>query len=107
MAKVARKHKMDLAAFHSISCNGMLIADFAEKYKSSEQRSEKLKVYSFTNDIGSLEAELCISAANSNEHLSSTMKKYGKPKHYVESVSCNGMRIKDFAKKYGNKKIKI
>ena len=69
--------------------------------------NKPVKVFSFDNDIGNVEADICIAAASSNDHYEMVKQKLLKRKSYYKSISCNGMPLATFAKKHGNKKFKM
>lgn len=101
------KYKLSSHQFNSMACNGMPIQDFAKKYQERKEVADKLKVFTFSKEVGNVETELCIAAATSNEVLKIAMEKHNTNKMFVAKLNCNDLPIKTFAKKYGNKQIAI
>lgn len=91
------------------TCNGMPIDDFADKYRASKKGGSggTVNVFSFDNSVGSIEAELCIAAANSNKSFNDLKSTMSKLDTYFESITCNGVPLERFARKYGNKKFRL
>ena len=69
--------------------------------------STAVKVFSFDNSMGNVEADICIAAASSNESYKALKTKLSKPKDFYQTISCNNKPLAVFAKKFGNKKFKI
>jgi len=89
----------------SFSCNGYSIADFAEKYKNSSEKT--VNVYTFDSDTKNVVVKLCMAAATSNKALKEAMKEANVAKNDLYLIKCNGKSVKTYAKKNGNKKYRI
>lgn len=104
---MSKKYNMGKGKLKAINCNGVALADFVSMHRSEDKTNTPVKVFSFSNETNNVETELCIAAANSNARLKEVMVKHNKPKQFVENINCNGVLLKQFAKKYGNKSISI
>lgn len=89
--------KSELKGF---SCNGMTLREFAKKYRD-DTSGKPVVVYTFENTGDNRESELCIAAATSNEAYESAKQRLFDGK--VGMVTCNGLSIEKFAKRYGNR----
>lgn len=80
----------------------MSIREFSKKYKNRMGQAEKTSVRVFQLDASNsdIETNLCIAAATSKETLANLIKETGYKR--MDSVSCNGMPIKKFGKKYSS-----
>ncbi|NQZ80576.1 MAG: hypothetical protein HRT52_06120 [Colwellia sp.] len=101
-----KEHKYSDASVRNLSCNGLTIEKFARKYHMNTS-SKAVKVFSFDNSMGNVEADICIAAASSNESYKALKAKLSKSKEFYRTISCNNKPIAAFAKKFGNKKFKI
>lgn len=98
------------ADLQSFTCNGYPIEEFGNQYRGKQQSDESagpVKVFAFTTDTVRVAAELCIAGSTDNVSLYNAMKKTKTPKNNMYLVRCNGMSIKRFSKKFGNKKYRI
>ncbi|GLX77901.1 hypothetical protein tinsulaeT_12410 [Thalassotalea insulae] len=102
----AKEYKYSNIQVSQFSCNGLPIDKFAKKYRKSMDASQ-VKVFSFDNTTGSIEAELCIAAAHSSDKFYAVKAELNRPKSYYESITCNDVPLVKFARKYGNKHFKI
>ena len=91
------------------TCNGLLIKEFANKYRSNPSATGKSqKVFAFINANGTKETKLCIAAATSNEKFSKVKSElFGRDRETVQDISWNDLRITSFAKKHGNAEFHI
>jgi len=105
----SKEHGYSSAKISQLSCNGMPIDKFAKMYRNqkADADAKPVKVFSFDNEMQNLEADVCIAAASSNEKYSAIKKGLTKPKGFYRTITCNGMSLTTFAKKYGNKNFKI
>jgi len=101
-----KEHNYSDATVNHLSCNGLSVEQFAKKYQISTM-SKPVKVFSFDNSMGNLEADICIAAASSNETYKALKEKLSKPREFYQSISCNNKPLATFAKKFGNKKFRI
>jgi len=92
----------------SFTCNGLPLNKFAKRYKEKKitPTTEAVQVYSFHNTTESDVANLCIAAATSNAAYMEAKSKVKKTLD-LQSIACNRMSLRKFAKKYGNKAFKI
>lgn len=104
---ISKKYNASKGKLKTITCNGLVLEDFVARHRGEDKSKDEVKVFSFSNENNNVEAELCIAAANSNVKLKEAMTKFNKPKSFVENISCNGIPLEKFAKKYGNKSISI
>ena len=81
-----------------VQCNGMSITEFAKQYSKTEE-SQSVRVYAFENANNAPESELCIAAATSNETFEATKARLF-AKNVVRNVTCNGLEMAKFARKY-------
>ncbi|TDJ28350.1 MAG: hypothetical protein E2O61_14900 [Gammaproteobacteria bacterium] len=104
LSALARKHIVYPSEVGEITCNGLLIKEFANKYQSNPSATGKSqKVFALINANGTKETKLCIAAATSNEEFSKVKSElFGKDRRTVQDISCNDLRIASFAKKHGN-----
>jgi len=98
------------AKIESFRCNGLTVEKFGKTY--SKQRFSSIKkvveVYSFDNETGSVDADLCIAAAASNKAWSAALEGVKqRVKRGIKKLECNGMPVAKFAKKYGNDSFKF
>jgi hypothetical protein len=109
LAEKAKEHGYSKSQLSKFNCNGLSIKKFAKKYTSSALAAlnKPLKVFSFDNDVGNVEADICIAAARSNESFEMIKSNLAKPKSFYKRITCNNMPLSTFAKKYGNKKFRI
>jgi hypothetical protein len=105
----SEEHGYSSAKMSQLSCNGMSIGKFAKMYRNQavDADNKAVKVFSFDNEMQNLEADVCIAAASSNEKYAAIRKGLTKPKSYYRTITCNGMPLASFAKKYGNKSFKM
>jgi len=85
----------------------MNIAKFAKMYRAQDNSSNTMKVFSFDNEMKNLEADICIAAATSNDKYRALRQGLTKPVSYYRAITCNGMSLATFARKFGNKNFKI
>lgn len=102
-----KKYDLTMRQMNALACNGIPIKEFVEKYQVRNDVSDTLKVFTFSQEVGNVETELCIAAATSNEVLKLAMEKHQKTKMYIADLTCNELPIKKFAKRYGNKEFNI
>jgi len=109
LKEVAAKNGYSALTISQLNCNGMNIAKFAKMYRAHENSTDTkmMKVFSFDNEIKNLEADICIAAATSNDKYSALRHGLTKPISYYRAISCNGMSLTTFARKFGNKSFKI
>jgi len=109
LERKAKEHGYSKSKIANFNCNGLPLKKFVKKYNTIalEALNKPLKVFSFDNDTGNIEAEICIAAARSNESFEMIKSKVAKPRAYYKSISCNDMPLSKFARKYGNKKFRI
>jgi hypothetical protein len=81
-----------------VTCNGLLIKDFAKKYRErmKEADESKIMVYQLEATDNNIETQLCIAAANSRQKMIALAKE-ANYKAYSD-VTCNGKSIYDFAR---------
>ena len=86
----------------SFNCNGLSLEKFGKKYRGkASDASKPMKIYAFTAEDDSKETQLCVAAATSKEMLEQVKKElYGSKS--AANVSCNGMSLKEFAKRYSS-----
>jgi len=101
-----KEHKYNKTAVNSLSCNGLSIEQFAKKHHMSTS-NKAVKVFSFDNSMGNMEADICIAAASSNESYKALKAKLSKHKDFYRNISCNNKPLATFAKKFGNKKFRL
>jgi hypothetical protein len=101
----AAEYRYTQAQIDRFTCNGISIEAFAKKYRSSSS-SSPIQVFSFDNSVGSIEADICIAAANSNKEYKKIKATVKKPASFFNTIACNGVPLKVFANKYGNKSFK-
>ncbi|MBE1298865.1 MAG: hypothetical protein GJ680_03000 [Alteromonadaceae bacterium] len=89
--------KFDLEQF---TCNGYSVKEFAKKFAAKP--ASKVEIFSFTSDDNVPETKLCVAAVTSKEAFAEVKAKHFANKS-VNSIACNGMPLKAFAKKYGSK----
>jgi len=109
LEQTAKEHGYSKAKLAKFNCNGLPIKKFVKKYNSIAVAAlnKPLKVFSFNNDVGSIEADICIAAARSNESFEVIKSNLAKPRAYYRRITCNKMPLEKFAKKFGNKKFRI
>lgn len=98
------------AEIKAFSCNGQPIEAFGQQYRNKEQSADvtgPVKVFAFTADTKNTAAQLCIAGSTSNLDLFNAMKKYNVAKNNVYLIRCNGMSLKRFSKKFGNKRYRV
>ncbi len=93
--------KADLKSF---TCNGLSLNKFAKKYSSETYKA--VNVYTFNSTTNSIDADICIAAATSNEAYLK-LKTSLKSKKFLKGLTCNNMPLGKFAKKYGNNDFNI
>ena len=105
----AKEHGYSKSKIAKFNCNGLPLKKFVKKYnrKALAALNKPLKVFSFDNDVGNVEADICIAAARSNESFEMIKTELAKPRSYYKSITCNNMPLDKFARKYGNKKFRI
>lgn len=86
------------AELQGLVCNGMPIREFAKKYRE-QKVEETVNVVSFRNANNSIEAELCIAAATSNEKFAKAVSESNEQVD-IDDIACNGKKLARFAKKY-------
>lgn len=101
----ATEYRYSQAQIDRFSCNGISIEEFAKKHRSSSSKKQ-IQVFSFDNSVGSIEADICIAAAHSNKMYKKIKSSVKKPASFFNSIACNGVPLKVFANKYGNKSFK-
>jgi len=113
-SKVALKAKVKELGYSKseltkFNCNGLALKKFAKKYNKSaiSALNKPFKVFSFDNSVGSVEADICIAAARSNESFEMIKANLAKPKSYYKKIICNKMALDKFARRHGNKKFRI
>jgi hypothetical protein len=101
----ANEHGYSNAKVSKLNCNGMPIDKFAQMYRNQmhEAGVKAIKVFSFNKGVQNLEADVCIAAASSNDKFKAIRAGLTKPISYYRAITCNGMSLTAFAKKYGNK----
>jgi hypothetical protein len=109
LEKKAKEHGYSKSKIAKFNCNGLPLKRFVKKYnvKVLAALNKPLKVFSFDNSVGNVEADICIAAARSNESFEMIKTKLAKPRSYYNGIVCNQMPLDKFARKYGNKKFKI
>lgn len=98
------------AEIKTFSCNGYDIERFAEKYGNKEQAADvtgPVKVFAFESTTKATASQICIAGSTSNVALFNAMKKYNVAKNNVYLIKCNGMSLKRFSKKFGNKRYRV
>lgn len=110
LKRKAREFNYTEAQINQFSCNGMHITKFAQKYsmnaempKAEMPEASVIKVFSFDNSVGNVEADICIAAAHSNAKYKELKSSLNKPESFFKSIKCNDVPLQRFAKKYGNK----
>ncbi|MFT5756580.1 MAG: hypothetical protein ACI9LM_001299 [Alteromonadaceae bacterium] len=101
-----KEYKYSEASVSGLNCNGLSIEKFAKKHHESSSE-EAVKVFSFDNSMGNMEADVCIAAATSNKSYKALKAKLSKSKEFYRSISCNNKPLSTFAKKFGNKSFRI
>jgi|GEM_PF-2306537 len=109
LEKKAKEHGYSKSKIAKFNCNGLPLKKFVKKYNpiALAALNKPLKVFSFDNNTGNIEADICIAAARSNESFEMIKSKLAKPRAYYKKISCNDMPLSKFARKYGNKKFRI
>ena len=88
----AETGKVKSANASRIECNGSPLKVFAKQFR----RTTPLTAIAFENANNSVEAELCIAAATSNDAYASAKARLGSN----GDVTCNGKNIRSFAKRF-------
>ena len=109
LKEVAAKNGFSALTISQLNCNGMNIAKFAKMYRAHDNSSNinSIKVFSFDNEMKNLEADICIAAATSNDKYHALRQGLTKPISYYRAISCNGISLASFARKFGNKSFKM
>lgn len=97
----AKEFGFNEADLKSFTCNGLSLKGFAAKYRNTKSKGV-IKVYAFEKTGDTRETELCVAAATSNEAYKQVKKDLFKGAQ-VSEVYCNGLPLKKFAKRYGNR----
>src|SRR5690606_17592292 len=92
--------------FDTLYCNGVRLDRFVDKYRAREQAAgqaeEPRYVFSTTNDTAL--TALCMAALSSNDTYIQVKQQYFADDSNVgEELTCNGMPVKNFVRRYGNK----
>lgn len=98
------------AELKTFTCNGFPIEDFAKQYRGQVQADEAagpVKVFAFDTETKRTAAQLCVAGSTSNVDLFNAMKENNVAKNNVYLIRCNGMSLKRFSKKFGNKRYRV
>ena len=83
----------------NLVCNGLPLAEFRERYSVIETTTT---VLSFSKTDVSPSAELCFAAVTGAENYEALKASYNsKTDHDVSEVTCNGMPLERFVRRYG------
>ena len=109
LKEVAAKRGYSTLKVGQLNCNGMNISKFAKMYRAdkADKHHKSVKVFSFDSEVKNLEADICIAAATSNDKYRALREGLTKPVSYYRALTCNGMSLSTFARKFGNKSFKI
>jgi len=101
LEKKAKEHGYSKSKVAKFNCNGLPLNKFVKKYSpiALAALNKPLKVFSFDNDTGNIEADICIAAARSNESFEMIKSKLAKPRAYYKEITCNNMALEKFARK--------
>lgn len=94
----------------SFNCNGSSIESFGQKYRNKEQAADAegpVKVFAFKAGTKNTTAQICVAGSTSNTVLFNTLKANKVAKNNVYLIKCNGMSLKRFSKKFGNKRYRV
>lgn len=86
------------ADLYSVTCNGTPIKQFVKQYRAKPAIKSD-KVVSVLGGNNSIETQLCVAAAKSNEAFELTLARLD-PGFNVSNLYCNGRKLAKFAKKY-------
>lgn len=83
-----------------VTCNGLKIKDFANKYRARKQEASESKVTVFQLEAtdSNIETQLCIAAADGKQKMIALAKE-ANYKNY-NGVACNGKSIDEFARSF-------
>ncbi|WP_026376062.1 hypothetical protein [Aestuariibacter salexigens] len=81
-----------------ISCNDQSLNDFVKQYRATDS-NETVNVIAFENANNSLEGQLCIAAATSNQAFKAVRNRLD-GRIDADKVSCNGESLVNFAKQF-------
>ena len=98
------------AELTSCNCNGFPIEEFGQKYRNKQPSADvesPVKVFAFTAETKHKSAEICVAGSTSNVVLFNTLKAKKVAKNNVYLIKCNGMSLKRFSKKFGNKRYRV
>ena len=109
LAAAAKKYNYSSTDLSKFSCNGLSLNKFAKKYNkiAIAALNKPLRVFSFDNHTGNIEADICIAAARSNDSFEMIKQSLAKPRAFYKTISCNNMPLEQFARKFGNKNFKM
>lgn len=84
----------------SITCNGLKIKEFTNKYRARKQEAGESKVAVFQLEAtdNEIETQLCIAAASGKQKMIALAKE-ANYKNY-NTVACNGKNIDEFARSF-------
>ena len=85
-----------------VTCNGLKIKDFAQKYRERRKEAGESKVFVFQLEAAdsNIETQLCIAAAAGKQKMIALAKEA----NYMDynKVKCNGKGINEFARPFMN-----
>ena len=101
-------HGLDQDDIRDLNCNGLSLSRFAAKHNSAAYDAP-VKVFAFQGAETTDETNLCIAAATSNEAYTQVKSEvFSTATQYVlNSIECNDMPLRVFARKYGNAEFRI
>ncbi len=101
-------HGLDQTDIRDLSCNGLSLSRFAAKHRSAAYDTP-VRVFAFQGAESTNETNLCIAAATSNEAYTQVKSEmFSTTSRYVlNSIQCNEMPLRVFARKYGNAEFRI
>ncbi|MES2624520.1 MAG: hypothetical protein V4628_04525 [Pseudomonadota bacterium] len=105
LVESARSIGMEGEDLAELRCNGKTLPIFLGTLHARENTSTVQTVaYAFNKNDGSELTELCYAAVKSEQEYEQVKDAYfGDEQNIEEEVRCNGMPLKDFARKYRNR----
>ncbi len=106
MLKVARENNIGLAELDRIACNNIPLHRFASRYQKVAISGDYVKPLAVNLGDSSPETELCVAAISSPSKFQEIRRAHFADVWNVEeSVSCNGMPLNRFVRKFGNRPV--
>ena len=102
MRNDAKSLGLDTDAIAELRCNGHTLPVFLSQFRATESRPTV--TYAFNKNDSSELTELCLAAVKSEQEYEQVKNAhFNNEQNIEEEVFCNGMPIKNFARKYRNR----